>query len=166
MASVTIRTADQPGDLGWIVQAHGELYSRDFGWSVAFEEMVAGVMGRYATDRDPVRECAWIAEVDGRRVGCIACTRDDEPSTARLRVLLVDPECRGLGVGADLVNTCLDFAIAAGYERMTLFTISTLGSARKIYEAAGFVLVNEKPNHDFGHDLVGQAWEVGLSQLQ
>ncbi len=159
---MAIRIADRPGDLGWIVQAHGEMYSRDFGWSVAFEEMVAGVMGRYATDRDPEREQAWVAEVDGRRAGCIACTRDDEPDTARLRVLLVDPKYRGLGLGADLVNTCLGFAKNAGYQRMTLFTVDTLVSARKIYEAAGFVLVDEKPNHDFGLDLVAQNWEVQL----
>jgi GNAT superfamily N-acetyltransferase len=160
---MVIREADQPGDLGWIVQAHGELYSRDFGWSVAFEEMVAGVIGRYATDRDPARERAWIAEVDGRRVGCIACTRGDEPTTARLRVLLVDPECRGHGVGARLVGTCLEFARDAGYERMTLFTIDTLVSARKIYEAAGFALTDEHPNRDFGLDLVGQNWELSLA---
>jgi GNAT superfamily N-acetyltransferase len=159
---MAIRIADQPGDLGWIVQAHGEMYSRDFGWSVAFEEMVAGVMGRYATDRDPELEQAWVAEVDGRRAGCIACTRDEDPHTARLRVLLVDPAYRGLGLGRDLVETCLGFAKAAGYERMTLFTIDTLVSARKIYEAAGFVLVDEKPNHDFGLDLVGQNWELEL----
>ena len=160
---MAVRIADQPGDLGWIVQAHGEMYSRDFGWSVAFEEMVAGVMGRYAVDRDPERELAWIAEVDGRRAGCIACTQDDDdPATARLRVLLVDPAYRGLGLGADLVDTCLGFAKAVGYERMTLFTIDTLASARRIYEAVGFVLVDEKPNHDFGLDLVGQNWELQL----
>ena len=160
---MAVRIADQPGDLGWIVQAHGEMYSRDFGWSVAFEEMVAGVMGRYAVDRDPERELAWIAEVDGRRAGCIACTQDDDdPATARLRVLLVDPAYRGLGLGADLVDTCLGFAKAVGYERMTLFTIDTLASARRIYEAVGFVLVDEKPNHDFGLDLVGQNWELLL----
>ena len=160
---MAVRIADQPGDLGWIVQAHGEMYSRDFGWSVAFEEMVAGVMGRYAVDRDPERELAWIAEVDGRRAGCIACTQDDDdPATARLRVLLVDPAHRGLGLGADLVDTCLGFAKAVGYERMTLFTIDTLASARRIYEAVGFVLVDEKPNHDFGLDLVGQNWELQL----
>jgi GNAT superfamily N-acetyltransferase len=159
---MAVRIADQPGDLGWIVQAHGEMYSRDFGWSVAFEEMVAGVMGTYAVDRDPERELAWIAEVDGRRAGCIACTQDDDPATARLRVLLVDPAYRGLGIGADLVDTCLGFAKDVGYERMTLFTIDTLASARRIYEAVGFVLVDEKPNHDFGLDLVGQNWELSL----
>lgn len=162
MASVTIRPADQPGDLGWIVQAHGEMYSRDLGWSVAFEEMVAEIIGGYATARDPERELAWIAEVDGRRAGCIACTSSEDPATARLRVLLVDPECRGLGLGADLVATCLGFAREVGYERMTLFTTDNLVSARKIYEAAGFVLVDEKPHRDFGHDLVGQTWELDL----
>ena len=163
MESVTIRPADQPGDLGWIVQAHGELYSREFGWSTAFEEMVAKIVGQYAGDRDPDRELAWIAEVDGRRAGCIACTRGEEPSTARLRVLLVDPKQRGLGLGAGLVETCVDFAREAGYTRMTLWTTGNLHSARRLYEAVGFELVDESPHTGFGHDLVGQNWELSLA---
>ena len=166
MARVRIRPAEEPGDLGWIVMAHGEMYSREFGWSVAFEEMVAGIMGGYAADRDPERELAWVAEVDGRRAGCIACMRGEDPATARLRVLLVDPEQRGLGLGAALVDTCLDFATKVGYQRMTLWTTDNLDSARKIYQAAGFKLVAEAPHHGFGREVVGQDWEVTLGQLQ
>ncbi len=166
MARVQIRTADRPGDLGWIVQAHGEMYSREYGWSTAFEEMVAGIVGEYATDRDPERERAWIADVDRRRAGCVACMRGDEPTTAKLRVLLVDPECRGLGLGATLVRTCLEFARRAGYTRMLLWTTDNLHSARKIYQAAGFRLVAEAPHKGFGREVIGQDWEVELGQLQ
>lgn len=166
MGEVRIRPADRPGDLGWIVQAHGELYSAEFGWSTAFEEMVAGIVGEYATDRDPERERAWIADVGGRRAGCIACMRGDDPATAKLRVLLVDPDRRGLGIGAALVDTCLEFARRAGYTRMVLWTTDNLHAARKIYEAAGFRLVDEAPHSGFGRAVVGQDWEVGLGQLQ
>ena len=160
MASVVVRQADQPGDLGWIVMAHGEMYSREFGWTVAFEEMVAEIMGRYAAGHDPEREQAWIAEVDGERAGCIACMQDDDPATARLRVLLVDPKHRGLGLGASLVETCVGFARTAGFARMSLWTTGNLHSARRLYEAVGFRLTDEQPHHGFGADLVGQTWEL------
>jgi GNAT superfamily N-acetyltransferase len=166
MASVEIRPADRPGDLGWIVQEHGEMYSREFGWSTAFEEMVAGIMGQYATDRDPDRERAWIADVDGRRAGCIGCMRGDDPATAKLRVLLVDPDCRGLGVGAALVETCVSFARRVGYTRMVLWTTDNLHSARRIYQGTGFRLVAEAPHRGFGREVVGQDWELDLTRLQ
>ena len=163
MASVVIRPADQPGDMGWIVLAHGEMYSREFGWSVAFEEMVAEIIGRYAAGHDPDRERAWIAEVDGERAGCIACMQEDgDPTTARLRVLLVDPKHRGLGLGASLVDTCVGFARSSGYARMTLWTTGNLHSARRLYEAQGFLLTDERPHDAFGAELVGQSWEVSL----
>lgn len=162
MANVVIRPADRPGDLGWIVLAHGEMYSREFGWTVAFEEMVAEIMGRYAAGHDADRERAWIAEVDGERAGCIACMQDDDPTTARLRVLLVDPKHRGLGLGATLVDTCVGFARSAGYARMELWTTGNLHSARRLYEAHGFRLIDEQPHDAFGADLVGQTWEVLL----
>jgi len=164
MASVVIRPAERPGDLGWIVMAHGEMYSREFGWSLAFEEMVADIMGRYAAGHDPDREQAWIAEVDGERAGCIACMQeDDDPRTARLRVLLVDPKHRGLGLGASLVDTCVGFARTTGYARMTLWTTGNLHSARRLYEAHGFRLTDEQRHDAFGADLVGQSWEVSLA---
>ena len=163
MESVAIRPADQPGDLGWIVLAHGEMYSREFGWSVAFEEMVAEIMGGYAAGHDSDREQAWIAEVDGERAGCIACMQDDDPATARLRVLLVDSKYRGLGLGGDLVETCVGFARAAGFARMRLWTTGNLHSARRLYEAVGFELTYEQPHHGFGADLIGQDWELSLA---
>jgi GNAT superfamily N-acetyltransferase len=159
---VSVRELEQPGDLGWVVQAHGELYAREYGWNTTFEELVAGIVGGYATRRDESRERGWIAEVDGERAGCVFCTAGPDPDTAKLRILLVDPKCRGLGLGGRLVDTCLDFARAAGYTRMTLWTNSVLTSARRIYEAAGFVLVDEQPHHSFGHDLTGQTWELDL----
>lgn len=166
MADMDVRVADRPGDLGWVVMAHGELYTREFGWTVAFEEMVAEIMGGYAARHDPARERAWIAEVDGERAGCIACMRGDEAGTAKLRVLLVDPKRRGLGLGAALVDTCVGFARDAGYDRMELWTTGNLHSARRLYEAAGFVLVDEQPHDAFGPALVGQTWELDLRRLE
>ena len=159
---VSIRELGQPGDLGWVVWAHGELYAREYGWDTTFEELVAGIVGDYATRRDGSRERGWIAEVDEERAGCVFCTSGPDPDTAKLRILLVDPKHRGLGLGRRLVETCLDFARAAGYRRVTLWTNSVLTSARRIYEAAGFELVAEDQHHSFGHDLTGQTWEIDV----
>jgi GNAT superfamily N-acetyltransferase len=163
MAGMTVREADRPGDLGWVVMAHGELYTSEFGWTVAFEEMVAEILGAYAAHHDPDRERVWIAEVDGERVGCIACMHGDDADTAKLRVLLVDPKHRGLGIGAALVDGCVGFAREAGYARMSLWTTGNLHSARRLYEAAGFLLIDEQPHNGFGPALVGQTWEVQLT---
>ena len=160
--AVTIREVGLPGDLGWVVQAHGELYAREYGWDTTFEELVAGIVGEYATRRDPARERGWIAEVDGARAGCVFCTAGPDPETAKLRILLVDPQHRGLGLGAALVETCVDFARTSGYARVALWTNSVLESARRLYEAAGFRLVEEERHHSFGHDLTGQTWAVEL----
>jgi GNAT superfamily N-acetyltransferase len=156
-AAVVIRRLDQPGDLGWVAMAHGELYAEEFGWDGSFEALVSRIVADYAGNRDPDREAAWIAEVDGRRAGCVFCVSDDE-TTARLRALLVHPDARGRGLGERLVATCLDFARAAGYRRITLWTNDVLVSARTIYIAAGFELVDQERRHRFGHDLVGQNW--------
>ena len=121
-----------------MVQAHGELYAREYGWDTTFEELVAGIVGEYAAHRDPARERGWIAEVDGERAGCVFCTAGPDPDTAKLRILLVDPKHRGLGLGARLVDTCLDFARAAGYRRMTLWTNSVLISAATHLRGGGF----------------------------
>jgi len=166
MSAVNIRPLDRPGDLGWVVQAHGELYAREFGWDTDFERMVAGIVGEYATKTDPEHQAAWIAEVDGERAGSIFCMPAGEPECAKLRLLVVDPRFRGLGVGGALVDECMRFASEAGYRRMTLWTDGQLESARKIYQAAGFELVDETPHHSFGHDLVGQNWEMMLPRLQ
>ncbi|MEK6438628.1 GNAT family N-acetyltransferase [Pseudonocardia sp. T1-2H] len=160
-ARATIRRLDRPGDLGWVVMAHGELYDIEFGWDIRFETLVAGIVADYAADHDPAREAAWIAEVDGRRVGCVFCVAEDE-TTAKLRILLVDPRGRGHGLGRRLVDTCLDFARAAGYRRLILWTNDVLASARRIYQATGFELVEQEPHHSFGHNLVGQNWAKDL----
>lgn len=159
---IAVRLADQPGDLGWVVLAHGEIYHRQFGWDTDFEALVAKIVGDYAADHDPAAEAAWIAEVDGERAGCVFLVADDEPGVARLRILLVVPEARGLGLGGRLVDECLTFARATGYQRVTLWTNDVLASARKIYEAVGFTLVDEEKHHSFGRDLVGQNWGLDL----
>ncbi|MEW2353590.1 GNAT family N-acetyltransferase [Spirillospora sp. NPDC029432] len=160
-ARVTVRRLGAPGDLGWVVQAHGEVYAEQFGWDQTFEALVAQIVADYGNGRDPRREAAWIAEVDGRRAGCVFCVADPA-ETARLRILLVDPAARGLGIGSRLVDECLRFAKEAGYRRITLWTNDVLVSARRIYEAAGFELVDEERHHSFGHDLVGQNWSRDL----
>jgi GNAT superfamily N-acetyltransferase len=156
-----IRRLGEPGDLGWVVMAHGEVYAREYGWDQDFEALVARIVADYARDHDPRRETAWIAERDGRRVGCVFCVADS-PEVARLRILLVDPAARGLGLGARLVDECLAFARAAGYRRITLWTNDVLASARRIYQAAGFALEGAEKHHSFGHDLVGQHWSRSL----
>jgi GNAT superfamily N-acetyltransferase len=155
--NATIRSIGEPGDLGWVIQAHGELYAREFGWDSSFEALVAKIVADWATDRDEAHEAAWIAEFDGERVGCVFCVADDE-RTARLRILLVDPKARGHGLGTRLVDTCLDFARGAGYRRMVLWTNHPLTAARAIYQRAGFELVSEEPHHSYGVDLVGQTY--------
>jgi GNAT superfamily N-acetyltransferase len=158
---VTIRRADRPGDLGWVVMVHGEQYADELGWDSTFEALVARVVADYGAAHDPVREAAWVAELDGVRAGCVFCVAGDE-TTAKLRILLVTPAARGRGVGAALVRTCVEFARNSGYRGMTLWTNDVLSSARRIYEAAGFELVDSEPHHSFGHDLVGQHWSLLL----
>lgn len=151
-----------PGELGWIVQRHGELYAQEYGWDADFEALVARIVADYAAHRDPACERTWIADLGGRPVGTVMCVRDDAPDTARLRLLLVDPEVRGHRLGARLVDECIAFARAAGYRTVVLWTNSVLTSARRIYERAGFELAAEKPHHSYGADLVGQDWRLTL----
>lgn len=160
---VVVRPADRPGDLGWVVMAHGEVYDQQFGWNTDFEALVAQIVADYATGHDTRREAAWIAEVDGERAGCIFLVADDDPGTAKLRILLVTPSARGLGIGSRLVQECLTFARTTGYQHVTLWTNDVLVAARKVYEACGFNLTNEDPHRSFGHDLVGQNWTLDLS---
>ena len=147
----------RPGDLGWIVQAHGRLYAEQYGWDDSFEALVAGIVADYAKDHDPRREAAWIAEVDDEPAGCALCVRREE-DVAQLRLLLVDPKARGRGIGGRLIEECLRFAQRAGYKRITLWTNDILHEARRLYERAGFDLVESAPHHSFGHDLVEQTW--------
>lgn len=157
-----VRRADRPGDLGWIVMAHGEVYAEQFGWTAEFEALVARIVADYAGGHDPAREAAWVAEVDGERVGSIMLVAGDEPGVAQLRILLVAPAGRGLGLGARLVEECVTFAREAGYDVVTLWTNDVLGSARRIYQSVGFALLDEERHHSFGHDLVGQHWTLAL----
>ncbi len=152
------------GDLGWVIQRHGEIYADEFGWNEEFEALVAGIVADFArTSRDrPEHERAWIAEVDGVRAGCVFCCRRDE-RTAQLRILIVEPWARGLAIGRTLVDTCVAFARDAGYGEIVLWTNDVLVAARRIYQAAGFQLVDEERHHSFGKDLVGQHWAVPLT---
>jgi len=159
--SELIRDLDRPGDLGWVVQRHGEVYAQEFGWDTSFEALVARIVADYAEKRDPARENAWIAEIDGERAGCVFCVRKDD-QTAQLRILLVDPIARGRGLGQRLVRTCLDFARSAGYRRVMLWTNDPLVSARRIYLAEGFRLVDSEEHDSFGHHLVGQVYLLDL----
>ncbi|GLK10074.1 bifunctional helix-turn-helix transcriptional regulator/GNAT family N-acetyltransferase [Streptosporangium carneum] len=133
----------RPGDLGWVVHRHGVLYSQEYGWGQDFEAMVARIVADYADDHDPLREAGWIAEVDGAQAGCVFCVRRDD-ETAQLRMLLVEPSARGMGIGGRLVEECLRFAAAAGYRRMVLWTRDVLTDARRIYRAAGFERIEER----------------------
>jgi N-acetylglutamate synthase-like GNAT family acetyltransferase len=156
-----IRPLGKPGDLGWVVQAHGELYAAEHSWDTSFEALVTKIVGDYAADHDAAKEAAWIAELDGQRVGCVFCVRETD-TTAKLRVLLVHPNARGHGAGNKLVDTCIQFARNAGYERIVLWTVDGLTSARKIYEAHGFELIEKTPQHSFGHEVIGQLWARAL----
>jgi DNA-binding MarR family transcriptional regulator/ribosomal protein S18 acetylase RimI-like enzyme len=154
--TVTVRGLE-PGDLGWIVSRHGALYAREYGWDASFERLVASIMG----ELDPARDAGWIAELDGRRAGCVLCVGKDE-RTAALRTLLVEPDARGLGLGARLVDEVVRHARARGYAELTLWTNDVLTAARRVYERAGFTLMHEAPHRAFGQDLVEQTWSLTL----
>jgi GNAT superfamily N-acetyltransferase len=158
---VRIRALGRAGDLGWVVMAHGEIYAAEFGWDTSFEALVARIVADYAAKHDPAREGAWIAELDGRRVGCVFCVAADE-TTAQLRILLVDPSARGHHLGGRLVDECIAFARSAGYARMMLWTNHPLTAARKVYLARGFKLVSQEPHRQFGAELIGQVYELDL----
>ena len=151
-----------PGDLGWMVQRNAAIYAAEYGWDQSYEALVARIVADFAHHHEPARERAWIAEMDGEPVGCVLCVRRDD-ETAQLRILLVDPAARGLGIGARLVEECIRFARNAGYRSLVLWTNDVLVSARRLYEAAGFELVDEDAHHSFGHDLGGQTWRLDLN---
>ena len=160
----TIRRLGLPGDLGWVVMAHGEVYAEEFGWDTSFEALVARIVADFGAGHDPRREAAWIAELSGNRVGCIFCVADPaREGTALLRILLVHPAGRGQDLGRRLLTTCLNFATEAGYERVRLWTNHPLTAARRIYLERGFRLTAEEPHHSFGADLVGQTYELELT---
>ena len=155
--------AHEPGDLGWVIERHGAIYADEYGWDATFEALVAQICADFVTHFDPTRERCWIAEMNGRRVGCVFVVKADE-ATSKLRLLLIEPEARGLGLGGRLVDECIAFARETGAETLTLWTNSVLTAARHLYETRGFKLTHAEPHHSFGHDLIGEHWDLQLSQ--
>jgi len=151
----------EPGDLGWIVQRHGVLFTREYGWGPGFEALVAGVIADFAAVAERAGNSAWIAELNGERAGSVLCV-DDGGGTAKLRLLLVEPFARGHGLGARLVDECIDFARESDFEQLVLWTMDVLVHARPIYERAGFTLVDAAPHTLFGPEVVGQNWRLRL----
>lgn len=152
----------RPGDFGWVVEKHGELYASEWGYDVGFEALVASIVAKFIEAFDPRWEKAWIAEVDGERAGSVFLVRQS-PAVAKLRLLIVTPEARGLGLGARLADECIAFARARGYRKMVLWTQSHLAAARHIYESRGFTRVKAEPNDAFGRKLTSETWELRLS---
>ncbi len=153
----------QPGDIGWVIHRHGALYAEEYGLDHSFEALVARVGAAFLENFDARRERCWIAERSGEIVGSVLLVKDSE-EVAKLRLLYVEPKARGLAIGSRLVSECIGFARRAGYRTITLWTNDVLVSARRIYQAAGFHLVREEPHHSFGRDLMGQYWELPLTQ--
>jgi ribosomal protein S18 acetylase RimI-like enzyme len=161
-ACVSLRLADRPGDLGWVVARHGSVYAAEYGWDVSFEGLVAEIVAGFAAGHDPEREAGWIAELDGRRAGSIFCVAADEPGAAALRALIVDPAARRRGIGQMLIERCIAFARSAGYRRVELGTTSDLVGARRLYDAAGFELAEQETHSRFGTTVTSQRLALDL----
>jgi DNA-binding MarR family transcriptional regulator/N-acetylglutamate synthase-like GNAT family acetyltransferase len=159
-AEIALREPE-PGDLGWVVQRHGELYREEYGWNAEFERLVARIVGEFAAAEANAGHRCWIATLDGKRAGSVFLM-PASPTLARLRLLLVEPWARGHGLGTRLISACIDEARRAGYTTLTLWTNDVLVEARRLYERAGFQLVKSEPHRSFGKSLVGQTWELAL----
>jgi DNA-binding MarR family transcriptional regulator/GNAT superfamily N-acetyltransferase len=159
--SYTLR-GPRAGDFGWVVSRHAELYWQEYGWGGPFEGLCAQIVADFVNNFDAERERCWIAELNGENVGCVMLVKDDLPGVARIRLLLVDPKGRGLGVGAKLVDECVRFACTVGYAKITLWTHSVLTAARHVYEKAGFTLTSSEPRQSWGKDVVAEFWDLDL----
>lgn len=151
----------QPGDMGWVIQQHGEIYAREHGWNSEFEALVAGIVAGMMKRHDPAWERGWIARLNGERVGSAFVVRKSK-TVAQLRLLILTPEARGLGLGGQLTDECIAFARNKGYRKLVLWTNRNLDAARAIYARRGFTLVGSEAHHGYGHDLVGEHWELSL----
>src|SRR5215813_12151088 len=151
----------KPGDIGWVIHRHGALYAQEYGWDERFEALVAEIAAKFVQNFDSRRERCWIAEKDGENIGSVFLVKESD-ETARLRMLLVEPRARGLGLGKRLVQECIEFARQARYRKITLWTQSVLLAARGIYQSAGFQCVHQEAHNEFGYDLVSETWELTL----
>ena len=151
----------EPGDMGWIVHRQAILYGEEYGWDGTYEALAAEIVAHFIKNYDPKRERAWVAEKDGQRVGAVFVAKESD-DIAKLRLLHVEREARGLGIGKRLVEECIRFSRQAGYKKMTLWTQSVLHAARGIYKNAGFHVVHEQQHHSFGKDLTAETWELDL----
>lgn len=151
----------EPGDMGWVTHRHGVLYAQEYGWDERFEALVAQIVAEFINNYKPVRERCWIAEMNGEIVGSVFVAQASE-AVAKLRLLLVEPKARGLGLGTRLVQECIRFARRTGYQKLALWTNSVLKEARHIYQKSGFTLVAQEAHRSFGHDLIGETWELVL----
>lgn len=160
MCSFNLR-APKPGDMGWVIQQHGELYAAEYGWNNEFEALVARIVADMMAQHDPTRERGWIAELNGERIGSAFVVHRSD-AEAQLRLLLVSPAARGLGLGALLTDTCIGHARNQGYAKLVLWTNANLTTARHLYAQRGFVLVSSDSYRGYGHELVGEQWELAL----
>ncbi|MHB8599184.1 MAG: bifunctional helix-turn-helix transcriptional regulator/GNAT family N-acetyltransferase [Ktedonobacteraceae bacterium] len=153
--------AHEPGDMGWVTHRHGTLYAQEYGWDEHFEALVAQIVADFINNYTPEGERCWIAEMNGEIVGSVFVVQSSE-NVAKLRLLLVEPKARGLGLGTRLVEECIRYARRRGYKKLMLWTNSVLVEARHIYKKTGFTLIAEDAHHSFGQDLIGETWELVL----
>ena len=159
--SIQLRS-HKPGDIGWVIERHGAVYAQEYGWDESFEALVAEIAAQFLKNFDAGCERCWIAEIDGERVGSIFLVKQTQ-TIAKLRMLLLEPHARGLGLGRRLVHECVQFARSSGYRKITLWTQSNLLAARKLYQSAGFKLIKQEPQRAFGADLVSETWELSFA---